>query len=61
MLVLVCLLATIKQRSLLCVCILLVVYNSNFSSLLFLLISQKAIKIYRDVCQIDFLEESRKV
>lgn len=57
----ICLLANIKQRRLLCACILLIVYNLNLSSLLFLLISQKTIKIYIDVCQIDFLEESRKV
>lgn len=57
----ICLLANIKERWLLCVCILLIVYNLNFSSLLFLLISRKTIKIYIDVCQIDFLEESRKV
>jgi len=45
-----CLLANIEQRQLLCVCLLLIVYNLKFSSLLFLLISQKTIKIYIDRC-----------
>lgn len=42
----ICLLGYIKQRRLLCVCILLIVYNLNFSALLFLLISEKTTHIY---------------
>lgn len=42
----ICLLGNIKQRRLLCVCILLIVYNLNFSALLFLLISEKTTYIY---------------
>lgn len=42
----ICSLGNIKQRKLLCVCILLIVYNLNFSALLFLLISEKTTYIY---------------